>query len=132
MSQTITSQDKFYHQITLPHNIFIISLIFINIVECQSIITHQGHISRLTITHSLTHSVSNSTTPITSRASCDAIIKSIFCKMGSRIPSQPNRVILILMKVGILTSTWFQNVPFCSLISEQFLFSFQDHSFRCP
>ena len=34
------------------------------------------------------------------------------------------RVILILMKVGILTSTWFQNVPFCSLISEQFLFSF--------
>ena len=42
------------------------------------------------------------------------------------------RVILILMKVGILTSTWFQNVPFCSLISEQFLFSFYDHSFRCP
>ena len=30
------------------------------------------------------------------------------------------------------TSTWFQNVPFCSLISEQFLFSFYDHSFRCP
>ena len=42
------------------------------------------------------------------------------------------RVILILMKVGILTSTWFQNVPFCSLISEQFLFSSYDHSFRCP
>ena len=42
------------------------------------------------------------------------------------------RVILILMKVGISTSTWFQNVPFCSLISEQFLFSCYDHSFRCP
>ena len=31
-------------------------------------------------------------------------------------------VILILMKVGILTSTWFQNVPFCSLMSERFCF----------
>ena len=40
------------------------------------------------------------------------------------------RVILILMKVGISTSTWFQNVPFCSLISEQFLFLFYNHSFR--
>ena len=42
------------------------------------------------------------------------------------------RVILILMKVGVSTSTWFQNVPFCSLIPEQFLFLFYDHSFRCP
>ena len=42
------------------------------------------------------------------------------------------RVILILMKVGISTSTWFQNVPFCSLIPEQFLFLVYDHSFRCP
>ena len=31
-----------------------------------------------------------------------------------------------------LTSMWFQNVPFCSLILEQFLFLFYDHSFRCP
>ena len=30
------------------------------------------------------------------------------------------------MKVGISTSTWFQVVPFCSLISEQFLFLLSD------
>ena len=34
-----------------------------------------------------------------------------------------SRVILILMKVEISTSTWFQVVPFCSQISEHFLFS---------
>ena len=33
-----------------------------------------------------------------------------------------SRVILILMKVEISTSTWFQVVPFCSQISEHFLF----------
>ena len=42
------------------------------------------------------------------------------------------RVILILMKFGISISTWFQVVPFCSPISEQFLFLLYDHSFRCP
>ena len=52
--------------------------------------------------------------------------------MNETADARAARVILILMKVGILTSTWFQNVPFCSLISEQFLFSFYDHSFRCP
>ena len=31
-----------------------------------------------------------------------------------------SRGILILMKVGISTSTWFQVVPYCSLISEHF------------
>ena len=41
-----------------------------------------------------------------------------------------SRVILILMKVGILTSTWFQVVPFCSLISEQFLFSVSNDFLR--
>ena len=40
------------------------------------------------------------------------------------------RGILILMKVGISTSTWFQVVPFCSLISEQFLFSLSDDFLR--
>ena len=40
------------------------------------------------------------------------------------------RGILILMKVGISTSTWFQVVPFCSLISEQFLFSVSDDFLR--
>ena len=40
------------------------------------------------------------------------------------------RVILILMKVGILTSTWFQVVPFCSLISEQLLFLLSDDFLR--
>ena len=38
--------------------------------------------------------------------------------------------ILILMKVGISTSTWFQVVPFCPLISEQFLFSLSDDFLR--
>ena len=42
-----------------------------------------------------------------------------------------SRGILILMKVGISTSTWFQVVPFCSLISEQFLFSLSDDFLRC-
>ena len=42
------------------------------------------------------------------------------------------RVILISMKFGISTSTWFQVVPFCSPISEQFLFLLYDHSFHCP
>ena len=40
------------------------------------------------------------------------------------------RVILILMKVGISTSTWFQVVPFYSLISEQILFSLSDDFLR--
>ena len=43
-----------------------------------------------------------------------------------------SRVILILMKFGISISTWFQVVPFCSQISELFLFSLYDLSFRCP
>ena len=41
-----------------------------------------------------------------------------------------SRGILILMKVGISTSTWFQVVPFCSLISEQLLFSLSDDFLR--
>ena len=36
------------------------------------------------------------------------------------------RGILILMKVEISNSTWFQVVPICSLILEQFLFSLSD------
>ena len=40
------------------------------------------------------------------------------------------RGILILMKVGISTSTWFQVVPFCSLISKQLLFSLSDNFLR--
>ena len=42
-----------------------------------------------------------------------------------------SRVILILMKFGILISTWFQVVPFCSQISELFLFLLYDLPFPC-
>ena len=41
-----------------------------------------------------------------------------------------SRVILILMKVGISTSTWFQVDPICSLISKQFLFLLSDDFLR--
>ena len=39
-------------------------------------------------------------------------------------------MILILMKVGISTSTWFQVDPICSLISKQFLFLLSDDFLR--
>jgi len=37
---------------------------------------------------------------------------------AGQIVRYATRVILILMKVGISTSTWFQVVPVCSLISK--------------
>ena len=42
------------------------------------------------------------------------------------------RVILILTKVGILISTWFQVVPFGLRFSKQSLFLMYDPSFCCP
>ena len=43
-----------------------------------------------------------------------------------------SRVILILTKFGILTSTWFQVVPFGLRFWKQFLFLKYDPSFCCP
>ena len=53
-------------------------------------------------------------------------------KVKNLMGAPSSRVILILMKFGVSISTWFQVVPFCSQISELFLFSLYDHSFRCP
>ena len=41
------------------------------------------------------------------------------------------RVILILTKIGIFISTWFQIVPFGLRFSKQFLFLMYDPSFCC-
>ena len=64
---------------------------------------------------------------------CENSDSLILNDLGKRDTSYEHphvREILILMKVGISTSTWFQVVPIYSMISEHFLFSLPDDFLR--
>ena len=55
-----------------------------------------------------------------------------FCILPSTEGSKYIQVIFILIKLGTSISTWFQSLPFCSQISELFLFLLYNLSFQCP